>query len=392
MFFDPPPVELSIAWSVLFFSSFGVLGIHLLFMKKVAKKPWELNIERGFRPKISLLIPTYNESSLIRFKLENLTRVDYPNDLLQIIVVDSNSTDETIDMVREFAGQHKRVHIEVMLERERKGKAAALNAALKKCVGDIVIVSDADCFWPSNILRETIPFFSDLRIGAISGPKMLLNSRKSWTTNTEKSYLSLMSTAALGESKIGSTILFEGGFGAYRKDAFNSFDPYDTGSDDCGTIIKLAEKNYKTILIPEAKFYSAFPETWKERVSMKIRRANQLVRVLERYFDLLLKGRIKQSRGVITQGIYVYLVIPFIFMIFGIATFYLIFEAPYLAVLLAVFVLPKIRTYAVEATQSYIILALSLFSVMLKKKFTVWNKPNDRILVTEDILRSRGLI
>jgi len=392
MFLDYPLMALVVAWIILCVSSVGALGIHLLLMMRAARRPWRLNIEKSFRPEISLIVPTYNESDLIRFKLENLIRVDYPNDKIQIIVADSNSTDGTMDIVRDFAERHRNVQIELMSETERKGKVIALNAALKDCSGDIVIVSDADCFWPSNILLETIPFFSDLRIGAISGPKLLLNVGESWTASMEGNYLGLMSRAALGQSKVGSTILFEGGFSAYRKDILDSFDPYGTGSDDCGTIIKLAEKNYKAILIPEAKFYSAFPTTWKEKARMKIRRANQLVRVLGKYLELLLKGRIKYSRSIITQGIYIYLITPFIFVAFGIATFYLFWKAPYSVALLAIFVIPKIRVYALEAVQSYIVLILSIFSVILKRKFVIWTKPNDRSLVREDILRSKGLI
>jgi len=231
-------MEILVLWFLLCFLSFGILGVSFVLLRKAALKPWRLKIDRNYIPKISILVPTYNESNIIRYKLENLDRIDYPKDLANIIVADSNSSDNTLDIVDDFAKQHPEINIEVVVEKKRKGKSAALNSALERCDGDVVIVSDADCFWPSDILRKGLPFLADPNVGAVSGPKTLLNSKQSWISKNEGNYLNLMSTMTLGQSKCGSTLFFEGGFSAYKREVLESFDPYNTGSDDCGTIIK----------------------------------------------------------------------------------------------------------------------------------------------------------
>jgi len=137
-----------------------------------------------------------------------------------MIVIDSKSDDRTIDFVKDFAEHHPEINIKVLIESRRKGKSAALNFALKYCEGDVVIVSDADCFWPSNILRKAFPFLADPEVGAISGPKTLLNPQDSWVTKTEQAYLNSMNTIKVGESKVYSTLFFEGGFSAYKKELF----------------------------------------------------------------------------------------------------------------------------------------------------------------------------
>ncbi len=95
----------------------------------------------------------------------------------------------------------------------------------------------------------------------------------------EESYLKSANYLRLGESKAGSTVFFEGGFAAFKKEALEKFDPYATGSDDCGSIISVIEKNYRAMLVREAKFFSSFPATFQAKMSIKIRRINQLVRV-----------------------------------------------------------------------------------------------------------------
>jgi len=385
-------IGMLVLWFMLCFFSFGVLGFSFILMRRVAVKPWRLKADRNYMPKVSVLVPTYNESDVIGFKLENLNKIDYPKILTQIIVVDSNSEDDTVAVVSDFVKHHPETNIKVLMENERKGKSAALNLALKHCEGDVIIVSDADCFLPPDILRKTLHFLGDSSVGAISGPKILLNSKDSWATKTEEAYLNSMNLMKLGESKIGSTLFFEGGFSAYKRELLEVFDPYNTGSDDCGTIVALAEKNFRAIFVPEARFYTTFPTVWKEKVGLKIRRANQIVRVLWRYVDLLIRRRIKGSKRVIVQGFFNYVVGPVMFFALVVTTVFLLLSFPYFALIFLILLVPKVRSYLFEVVQNYVVILLSIFSVFFGKKFSMWNQPKDRMLLREDTLRQYGLI
>lgn len=323
---------------VIFFAfSFGVAGFTFICMKNAAKKPWQIKMNSDYRPKISILVPTYNEADIIHFKLKNLIKVKYPKNLMQIIIVDSNSQDQTLNIAKSFIEQHPESNIQILIESERRGKSAALNFALKKCEGDVVIISDADCFWPSDILEKALPFLADSNVGAISGPKVLLNAEDSWVTRTEDIYLTSSNIIRLGESKVCSTLLFEGGFSAYKREVLESFDPYNTGSDDCGSIITMAEKGYRAIIVSEARFYCAFPRAWKDKVSIKVRRANQLIRVFWNYLSLLLKGRIKIQKRIIIQYIITFFISPIMFLGLVATTVYSLFIFPYLSLIFLFF-------------------------------------------------------
>lgn len=385
-------MELVVLWFVLCFFSLGILSFGYIFMKKSVKKPWDIKINQHYRPKVSILVPTYNEADIIRFKLLNLYKVNYPRELIQIIIVDSNSDDNTIGIVNNFINNYPDINVKIYVEKKRSGKSAALNSALKYCNGDIVIVSDADCFWPPDILRKSLPFLADSTVGAISGPKILVNPNKSWVTKSEATYLNSMNLVKLGESKVASTLFFEGGFAAYKRRALMSFDPYDTGSDDCGTVIHFIENGYRTILVPEARFYSAFPATWRGKFAIKLRRANQLVHVMWKYFCLLLNNCIKGSKRVVIQAIFLYLIEPIVFIALIVTTIILLLKFPYLALLFGVFLIPRVGIRLFEVVQSYFVLFLSILSSLFKKKFVVWSKPEDRAFLEEKTLRKYRLI
>ncbi len=385
-------MSLIVLWTVFFALSFGAVLFNFASMRRVAHKPWPTKIEKSYRPKVTILVPTYNESSVIRLKLENLTKLKYPKNLMQIIVVDSNSIDQTLGIVNDFVKNHREIKTDVLIEKERSGKSGALNLALKQCSGDVIIVSDADCFWPSDILEKALPYLADSEVVAISGPKILLNPKQSWVTKTEDSYLNSVNLVKLGESKIGSTLLFEGGFSAYKKGVVKAFDPYNTGSDDCGTVIKILEDNFRAVFVPEAMFFTTFPASLRGKVSMKMRRANQLVRVFGKYAALLFRNRLRRSKRIVLQNIFVSLFSPVMFVLLIMTTVLLALSFPYFVAVFLVVLVPKARFYLFEVTQGFLVLFLSLFSVALGRKMTIWNTTEDRRLVSEDLLRQHMLI
>jgi len=361
-------------------------------MKRASGKSWNFKTSTSYMPKISIIVPTYNESECIASKLENLVLLDYPTNLIQIVVVDSNSNDGTKDIIAEFAKQHPIFDFTILEEETRKGKSAALNFALKNCTGEIIIVSDSDSYWPSDILKKTMPFLAEPTIGAVSGPKALLNANKNWIIRTEEMYLKSLSLRRLGESKIGSTLLFEGGFSAFKRNIITSFDQYHTGSDDNGTVINIIENNQRTLFLPEAKFFTFFPETWKEKTNIKTRRANQIVRVYSKYASLLLKDRIKNSRGTVFQHVFFNLVSPFMFIFLLVVSALIIVQFPYFLLLLIVFLIPKVTLFLIESIQSYFILFFAILSVALGKKFIIWDIPTRKTVFQEELLYQNKLL
>ena len=158
-----------------------------------------------------------------------------------------------------------------------------------------------------NILVKGLPYLSDPSVGAIAGLEMLLNPNDSWVTNSEVFYNNSVHRVRVGESKIHSTIFFQGGFGAYKRALLKEF---DIENDDSGTALEIVQKGFRTLLIPEAIYYTAFPRTWRGKFITKIRRALQLIKIWIRCLKLLLNGKLALPKKIVIPEIFLYIFNP----------------------------------------------------------------------------------
>jgi cellulose synthase/poly-beta-1,6-N-acetylglucosamine synthase-like glycosyltransferase len=230
-----------------------------------------------FRPKVSLVIPTWNEEKTILGKLENTLALNYPRNKLEIIVIDSGSTDLTKKIVKKF----KRVKL--IEEKERNGKAIALNKAFKFCNGDIIVITDADSRLKKDILLKSMPYFSDPKVGALTGKLVLINPNENSATKIEKKYRDFYHLIRNAESILDSTTIFHGPFSAFRRDAIeNIFE--DSVADDTELAFRVRKNKFKTILVNEAIFWEYTPVKISERTKLKQRRAQGVVQVMFRFF------------------------------------------------------------------------------------------------------------
>jgi cellulose synthase/poly-beta-1,6-N-acetylglucosamine synthase-like glycosyltransferase len=341
-----------------------------------SRKPWNLKIDIGHQPKVSVLIPTHNEEKNIGQKLSNICGVSYPKDLLEVIVVDDDSQDRTLSIVKDFVQNHNSIDVRLISQSPRAGKSAALNKALAISSHQIVIVSDADTLWDKNILEKALPYLSDPKIGAITGVGINTNEKESWVTRGEGKYLNIVSMMRTGESKLHSTIRFEGGFCAYKKEAFDHFD-CETGADDSGTALSIVQKGWRTILVPEAVFYTWFPAEIKGKLRIKVRRANQLIALWIKCLRLMSRRQLRLPKRITIPQLLLFVVDPIILLtiaVVGLATVILYpFSLFSLAlVLLVTGSLIAMRGVLLEAFVDNLILFYALLSLLAGKRFVSW--------------------
>ena len=87
---------------------FGFPLLYYLYLRsKWLNKPWDLGRDPSYRPKATIIVPTYNEVNLIRRRLDDIASQDYPKELVEVVVVDSASTDGTPNIVREWMESHR---------------------------------------------------------------------------------------------------------------------------------------------------------------------------------------------------------------------------------------------------------------------------------------------
>lgn len=368
-------VELTFSVALSFFSASYLA--YSLYVRKCAKKSWNLNLDYSFEPSISILIPVHNEENNIISKLENIKKIDYPKEKIEIIVANDASNDNTIKYVKSFAKRNHRLKIKIVDQYPRAGKSRTLNKALMACTNPIIIVSDADTLWPPDILRKALIYLSDPKVGAITGWGININSDKSWVVKSENTYLDVIKLLRLGESKIFSTIRFEGGFCAYKKNVIEKFD-YETGSDDSGTALEIVQKGYRTILVPEALFYTSFPTKFFGKLKIKIRRGCQLVGLWFKCFKLLLKRRLILPKKIVVPEIIMFIVDPLIFLLLiaigTIVIFNSLFPLGLILLLTPVIFMILAKQLFLELIINQFLLLCALIAFLFKKRFSSWER------------------
>ncbi|MCR3906924.1 MAG: glycosyltransferase [Candidatus Bathyarchaeota archaeon] len=385
--------DLLIIWLVLGSIFFGFPVIYRIYMGHLSSQPWNLKTDKNYFPTVTILVPTYNEAEIIDFKLENLKKLKYPRELIQILLVDSGSQDSTLEKIEKFLRNNPSVKFKVIKETERKGKSNALNFALKHATGEIISVSDADCFLLDDVLEKSLKYLADPTIGAIVGREVILNPNRTWVTKNEALYRSLMSCIRLGESKFYSTIIFEGGFSAYKRDCLEKFDS-ETGCDDTGTALNVVQKNARTILIPEATFFTAFPTTWNGKITIKIRRGSQLVQIWTKCLMYLLRKSLVLPKRIAISEIFLHVFNPIIFSLLVLISFFVILQYPLLLFgIIFVLIVPTTRNLLVETVQNNVILLAAFISLILKRRFVIWQKADEsRQELTRELLEQHNLI
>jgi cellulose synthase/poly-beta-1,6-N-acetylglucosamine synthase-like glycosyltransferase len=352
--------------------------LYFAYVRNYGKKPWKLKIDKTHQPQISILIPVHNEEDSIESKLQNIRNVFYPIEKMEIIVADDASEDSTLKIVEGFRGNNPELDIKVIRHNPRAGKSAVLNKALASSMHSIVIVSDADTHWSSSILKEALPYLADPEVGAVTGRGVNRNTNQSWVTKAEETYLNFACLLRLGESKIHSTIRFEGGFCAYKKDAFGNFD-CETGSDDSGTALEVVQNSYRAILVPEAVFYTEFPTCLVGRLKIKARRANQLISLCAKCVRLVVKRQLCLPKRIAVPEMLLFIFNPIIFLaliVTSIVMFALYPLSPF-SLVLVVFIAGLLlfaRRVFIELFFDNLILFYALITFLFGKRYVTWEK------------------
>lgn len=121
---------------------------------------------------LSIIIPVYNESTYITRSLENVFGVTLPNNWKkQVIVVDDGSTDNTLQLLKEFNAKH--FSIVILSNNTNVGKGAALQKGIPYATGDVVIIQDADLEYDPNDYLSVLSQYDNVSTKVVYGSRIL---------------------------------------------------------------------------------------------------------------------------------------------------------------------------------------------------------------------------
>src|SRR5690606_36955376 len=195
-------------------------------------------------PRVTLVVAGRNEEAVIARKRENSLALDYPPELLEIVIGSDGSTDRTDALVR--ACPDPRVRLDAA---PRAGKVGVLNRTIPLARGEIVLLSDANTHLEPDALRRLVPHFDDPSVGAVCGRLRLYNPTKQ--DFEESAYWSYESAIKLEEGRRGALIGANGGLYALRRILFSPLPP-DTIVDDFVIPLRVLEQGKAVVYEEQA--------------------------------------------------------------------------------------------------------------------------------------------
>jgi cellulose synthase/poly-beta-1,6-N-acetylglucosamine synthase-like glycosyltransferase len=225
-----------LAVGVIFYTFFGY-PLLVAGLARWLRRPVE---QKSIFPKMTLLIPAYNEASVIAHKIENSLALDYPSDHLDIIVVTDGSDDETPDIVASYMEQGVQLYHQPC----RRGKMAAINRVMPMVKGDIAVFSDANAMIETGSLKAIARNFADSSVGGVAGEKRV-------SEGGEGLYWRYESFLKRCDSALSSVMGAAGELFAIRSQLFKP-PPENALIDDFMMSLRLVEKGWRVVYEPEA--------------------------------------------------------------------------------------------------------------------------------------------
>ncbi len=171
--------------------------------------------DEKYCPEVIMIISAYNEERVIREKIKNSLRLDYPREKLTIVVASDGSDDDTDKIVTGYSDQN------VVLRRfeKRKGKSATINSVMKDLEGDVVVFSDANALYHQDAIRKLVRNFVDRQVGCVIGQLKYFDN-KSFVGKGESLYWKYELFLNRLESRLGSVLVGTGTIFAIRRGLF----------------------------------------------------------------------------------------------------------------------------------------------------------------------------
>jgi cellulose synthase/poly-beta-1,6-N-acetylglucosamine synthase-like glycosyltransferase len=245
-------------------------------------------------PHVTVIVPAHNEERVLQGCLDCLTRMDYPADRYEVIVINDRSRDKTWVIADEFAARHRFLRVIHRKDDAAPGKPAALLDAITGSTSEVLVFFDADYLPPPQIIRRLVAPFRDPLVGATMGRVVPYNANANILTK-------LLDLERRGgyvvdqEVRHRKSLLpqFGGTTGAVRRSALEAVGGWNTASlaEDTDLTYRLFIAGMRVAYVAGAECYEESPETWQVRYRQVKRWAIGHNDCLGRYFFATLRAR-----------------------------------------------------------------------------------------------------
>lgn len=271
---------LSFATLVYIYAGYPILlaAISALFRRK---RP-----EPGYTPSLSFLIAAYNEEAGILKKIEQTLALDYPSELVEIVVLSDGSTDRTDSIVESL--QNPRVRL--LRVTGRRGKTYAQNQGVNAATGEVLIFSDATTTYHPQALRYLACNYADQHVGAVSGRYQYFDPDGASPTGLGTiAFWNYENFIKAQQSRIKTITGCCGCIYSVRRSAYTALAPEVIS--DLVQPLQVIRKGYRAVFEDRALAYEETTQSAKQEFSMRVRVVTRGIRGLLSVPDLLMPGK-----------------------------------------------------------------------------------------------------
>ena len=284
----------------LYFSS-----LFLLLFYKNKEDLYNFKISNKL-PSLTVLIPAYNEEKSIKETIEFVKDVNYPKELMEIIVINDGSKDKTLEIIKNI----KNIKI---LNKENTGKADSINNALKIARGEVIVINDADSFPEKDAFIKMAPYFNDFEIGAVTSSIFVKNKNNLLEKLQNIEYMIIAYGRKLLEY-IDGVFVTPGALSMYKKEALLKIGGFDKNNltEDIEVAWNLLSKSYQIKMCFAARTYTIVPSKFKTWWKQRLRWDIGGLQTLYKYRHTILRSKYKNLGLFVTPFFGSYIILSFV--------------------------------------------------------------------------------
>src|SRR5213078_4505938 len=242
-----PALVLALATGFCLYTYLGYPAI--LKLLSLHKRLAEQRPSPSMLPRVSIVLPVYNEAAVIAETLEHILAIDYPADRRQILVLSDASADGTDEIVGRFGGRG----VELLRVPQRQGKTAAENAARPLLTGDIIINTDASVRVDTAAIRALVEAFDDT-VGVASARDVSVTNLADTSNGGEGTYVGYEMGIRALETAVDGIVGASGCLYAIRSELHRLPVP-DALSRDFAAALTAREHGFRAVSVPQAICY-----------------------------------------------------------------------------------------------------------------------------------------
>ncbi|HSH67771.1 MAG TPA: glycosyltransferase [Bacteroidia bacterium] len=208
---------------------------------------------------VSVIIVMHNEELVIRKTVENLIKLNYKKERFEIIIVDDNSTDNSI---RALDGLESQIRIVCETNPDSKGKPRAINRLVHQLTSDLICIFDADSLPEENFLEKMIPYFNNDKTALVQGRNIQYNEQntiiaKLSSIDIDATHFTLIN----GKNAIKGMCIFEGRGAILRRSIFIKL-----GGFECDLPTEDWDYGFRCQIAGYCVFYNPEAKNWEQSV------------------------------------------------------------------------------------------------------------------------------